>query len=86
MCWVVFHESTRERRKSASGILKEKVNTFIDLAENPNRYLIFFFMISNVEYLGILNDTSNALVKNSSLKNRISVNKFNFHMSYKNTK
>ncbi len=27
--------------KSASGILKEKVNTFIDLAENPNRYLIF---------------------------------------------
>lgn len=27
--------------KSASQILKEKVNTFIDLAENPNRYLIF---------------------------------------------
>jgi uncharacterized LabA/DUF88 family protein len=27
--------------KSASGILKEKVNTFIDLAENPSRYLIF---------------------------------------------
>lgn len=27
--------------KSASGILKEKVNTFIDLSENPSRYLIF---------------------------------------------
>jgi len=27
--------------KSASQILKEKVNTFIDLAENPSRYLIF---------------------------------------------
>lgn len=27
--------------KSASQMLKEKVNTFIDLAENPNRYLIF---------------------------------------------
>lgn len=27
--------------KSASGILKDKVDTFIDLAENPSRYLIF---------------------------------------------
>jgi uncharacterized LabA/DUF88 family protein len=27
--------------KSASGILKDKVNTFIDLSENPSRYLIF---------------------------------------------
>ena len=27
--------------KSASQILKEKVNTFIDLAENPSRYLMF---------------------------------------------
>lgn len=27
--------------KSASGILKEKLDTFIDIAENPSRYLIF---------------------------------------------
>lgn len=27
--------------KSTSGILKDKVDTFIDLAENPSRYLIF---------------------------------------------
>lgn len=27
--------------KSASGILKDKLDTFIDIAENPSRYLIF---------------------------------------------